>query len=172
MLRSEKVEEIKVIKERVSQAKATIVAEYRGLNVAQMTDLRSQLRGVEGGLRVVKNRLAKRAFSSVSMEQLNEQMVGPTAIATSVSDPVSLAKTLVDFANKNKQLVIKAGMVEGKVVNLPDITAIAALPSREVLLGQLLSAMQGVARNTVSVLAAVPRGLVNVLKAIGDNKSA
>ncbi len=171
MLRQEKATEVGLIADRLKTAKAAIVAEYRGLTVAQMTELRAKVRGAQAGLRVVKNRLAKRAAQSAQVEGLEQHLVGPTALATADVDAVLLAKALVEFAKDNELLKIKGGVVEGKSVGLAQLQALAKLPSREVLIAQLLGVMNGTARNMASVLAAVPRSLVTVIKAVGEAKS-
>lgn len=170
MLRQEKAAEVDVITQRLQGAKAAIVAEYRGLTVSQMTDLRARVRGAQAGLRVVKNRLALLAAKAAKVEGLDQHLVGPTALATATADPVLLAKALVEFAKEHELLKIKGGVVEGKSVSLAQLLALAHLPSRDVLLSQLLSVMNGPARNLASVLAAVPRAVVTVIKAIGDKK--
>lgn len=172
MLRQQKVTEVELIAQRLRAAKAAIVAEYRGLTVAQMTELRAKVRDAHAGLRVVKNRLAKRAAKAAAVEGLDQHLEGPTALATAAVDAVLLAKALVEFAKENEFLKIKGGIVEGKAVGLAQLQALATLPSRAVLLSQLLSVMNGPARGLAAVLAAVPRSLVTALKAIGDTKSA
>ncbi len=171
MLRPEKTTEVELIADRLRGAKAAIVAEYRGLTVAQMTELRSKVRKAQAGLRVVKNRLAKRAAKSAAVEGLDQHFRGPTALATATVDTVLLAKALVEFAKDHELLKIKGGVVEGKMLGLAQLQALAQLPSREVLLAQLLGVMNGTARNLVSVLAAVPRSLVTVIKAVGEQKT-
>lgn len=172
MHKQEKAELVGSLSERFRSLKAAIVTEYRGLTVEQMTGLRKKVRQADGALRVVKNRLAKRAFQGASVTGLDDFLVGPTALATAVKDPVPLAKALVDFAKANDLFKIKGGVVEGKVLNTAQLTALAKLPSREELLSQLLSVMNGPARQLATVLAAVPRGLVTAIKAIGDKKNA
>ncbi|MBI2343311.1 MAG: 50S ribosomal protein L10 [Deltaproteobacteria bacterium] len=172
MLREEKHAEVEQIANRFAAAKAAFIAEYRGLTVAQMTQLRGKIRGVSGGMRVIKNRLALRALQQHPLDGIEQHLVGPTALATATSDPVLLAKVLVEFARECETLKIKGGNVEGRAVSARDIEALAILPSRDVLLSQLLSVMQGPARGVASVLAAVPRGLVTAMKAIGEAKSA
>lgn len=175
MKRSEKVDEVKAIEGMLSGVKAAIVTEYRGLTVDQMTALRGVVRNAyenDGAvkLRVVKNRLAKRALQTVKIEGLDKLLEGPTALATAKNDPVPLAKALVDFAAENEIFKIKGGNIEGKFVDLKQIMALAKLPSREALMSMLLSVMQAPARDLASVLAAVPRGLVTALKGIADKK--
>ncbi len=170
MQRQEKAVEMQEIGRRLTGAKAAIVAEYRGLTVAQMTTLRAKIRAADGGLRVIKNRLAKRALTEVSGPDISALFVGPTALATSTTDPVPLAKVLVEFSGENELFKIKGGAVEGKIVSFAQLQALAKLPSREILMAQLLGVMNGTARGLVTALAGVSRGLVTVIKAIGDKK--
>ena len=172
MLKAEKVAEVEQIADRLGKAKAAIVTEYRGLTVEQLTTLRAKIGEAEGGYRVMKNRLAKRALAVSPLEGIEVHLAGPNALATANADPVPLAKVLVDFAKENEALKIKGGNVEGKIVDLDQIRALAKLPSREILLSQLLSVLNAPARDMASVLAAVPRSLATVIKAIGDTKSA
>lgn len=170
MQRQQKSQEVDLVAKRFSAAKAAIVTEYRGLTVDQMTTLRQKVRAGGGQLRVVKNRLAKIALKTSPLAGLEAHLTGPTAIATADTDPVLLAKALIDFSKDNEIFKVKGGNVEGQSVDLFKIKALADLPSREVLLAQLLGVLNGTARNMVSVLAAVPRSVVNVIKAIGDKK--
>lgn len=170
MLRSEKVTEIQDITARLRGAKAVIVANFRGLTVEALTKLRQDIGKADGQIKVVKNRLAKRALAEVPTAGVEEHLRGPSALATATKDPVPLAKALVDFAKDHEQLEIKGGCVEGQVLTLERLKALALLPSRAVLLAQLLGVMQGTARNLASVLAAVPRSVVTVLQAIADSK--
>lgn len=170
MLRQQKEHVVQSVAQQMSAAKATIVTEYRGLNVDQMTELRDKIREAQGSYRVVKNRLAKRALSEAPQDGVEELLVGPTGIATADADPVELAKALVDFAKDFEAFVIKGGNVEGKAIDTAGLEALAKLPSREALLSMLLSVMSAPARDMASVLAAVPRGLVTALKAIADTK--
>ena len=112
------------------------------------------------------------ASKGTSAEEFMADLTGPNGVAISYEDPVSLAKTLVDFAKDNNKFEIKAGLLEGKAIDTEAIKALAKLPGREELLAMLLGAMNGVPRNLVSVLAAVPRSFLNVLNAIGEQKEA
>jgi large subunit ribosomal protein L10 len=170
MQRADKGVVVDSIVKRLNGAKASIVAEYRGLTVDQMTALRNKVREAEGEVQVVKNRLTKLALVQSPTEGLDAHLKGPNALATAQQDPVPLAKALVEFAKEFELLKIKGGNIEGKAVNLSQIMNLATLPSREVLLSMLLSVMQATARDMASVLAAVPRGLVTALQAIANDK--
>lgn len=133
----------------------TVVADYRGLNVAQVTQLRKTLResGIE--FQVLKNSLTRRATAEAQLTELDEHLTGPTAIAFSTSDVVAPAKILSDFAKKNDALKVKGGVVEGRVVDAAQIKALADLPSREGMLSMLLSVLQAPMRNFALAVKAV-----------------
>ena len=160
------------LKDSLEKTKVLIVTDYKGLNVAAMTDLRKKLREADVECKVVKNTLLRRATEQTDFELIRNDLVGPNAIILSYDDPVAPAKVLVDFAKDNKNLEIKKGIMGGKILEEKDIIALSALPSREVLLSQLLSVMNGVPTSIVQVLAAVPRSMMNVLQAIKDQKEA
>lgn len=171
MNRSEKKAVVSEVSERLARASAVILTDFSGLKVEQMTELRQKLR--DSGLEylVVKNTLLKLASQGTESESLTQNLSGPNGLGFSYDDPVALAKVLVDFAKDNPKLEIREGVLDGKIISNAEVTALAKLPSREVLLAQLLGVMNGVARNFVSVLAAVPRGLVTALKQIEEQKA-
>ena len=146
-VREEKEQLVQEIADRLSRSKGTIATDYRGLNVAEVTELRKQLREAGVEYRVFKNSLARRAADSVQLEAFNEYLTGPTAIAFSFEDPIRPAKILNDFARKHKALELKGGIVEGRIVDAAEVSALAVLPSREGLLSMLLSVLQAPMRN-------------------------
>jgi len=158
--------------EKLKTAKAAFLADYRGLSVEQANDLRRKLRAVDVEYRVVKNTLLRLAAKDTGAECLDEYLNGPTAIALVTDDPVAPAKALTEFAKANNRFELKAGALDGKLLSVDDIKALADLPSREQLLAKLLGSMSAPATNFVGVLAAVPRSLVQVLAAIKDQKEA
>lgn len=170
MNRSEKAAEIESLRERFASARLTILADYKGLSVASLTELRSQLRESSSTLKVIKNRLAKIAVEGSTAESLKDHFVGTTAVCTSTDDPVGPAKVLVEFAKKNEQLKIKLGLLKEKPLDLSEIKALAELPSKEELLAKLVGSMNAPATNLANVLSQIPRQLVNVLSAIKDQK--
>jgi len=143
------------ISAKLRESSATVVADYRGLNVAQVTELRKQLREAGIEFQVLKNSLVRRATASAELSELDQVLTGPTAIAFSKNDAVAPAKILNDFAKKNDQLEIKGGVVEGRVVDTAQIKALAELPSREGLLSMLLSVLQAPMRNFALAVKAV-----------------
>ncbi|GAA4873197.1 50S ribosomal protein L10 [Paenibacillus vulneris] len=151
----QKSQQVAEVTEKLKGSSCTIVADYRGLNVAQVTELRKQLREAGIEFQVLKNTLARRATASAELSELNEYLTGPTAIAFSKDDIVAPAKILTAFAKKNEHLNVKAGVVEGKVVDVNQIKALAELPSREGLLSMLLSVLQAPVRNFALAVKAV-----------------
>ncbi|AYC30625.1 50S ribosomal protein L10 [Paenisporosarcina cavernae] len=143
------------ITDKFKGAATAVVVDYRGLNVTQVTELRKQLREAGVEFKVYKNTLTRRAAEAAGLEGLNENLTGPNAIAFSSEDVVAPAKILNDFAKKNEQLEIKAGVIEGTLASAQDIKALAELPSREGLLSMLLSVLQAPMRNFALATKAV-----------------
>jgi large subunit ribosomal protein L10 len=160
------------LKKQFATTKVVIVTDYKGLNVAQMTELRRKLSDAGVEYQVVKNTLLTRASNGTDAELLNDVFKGPSGIALSFDDPVAPAKVLTQFAKDNQKLEIKAGVMNGKLMDLDAITALSKLPSREELLAQVLSAMNAVPAGLVRALADIPRRMVNVLTAIKDQREA
>jgi large subunit ribosomal protein L10 len=156
---------------QLKDAQAAMLAEYRGLTVAQMTALRRKAHASKVYLRVVKNTLARRATEGTPYECLKDQMTGPLAYAIS-SDPVAVAKLLSEFAKDNEQLKIKAAAMSGKLMTLDQVKALALLPGREQLLATLLGTMQAPIANFVRTLNEVPGKFVRTLAAVRDAKQA
>ena len=158
--------------EKLKDFDLAVLAHYSGLNVEKLTALRNALRKADTELRVVKNTLLKIASRETDLSLLQDHFKGPLAIALNHSDVVETAKVLVEFAKKNAELEIKAGMLKGKVITREQLSTLAALPSRDVLLGKLLSVFVGVQTGLVNVLSAVPRSFVQVLDAYRAKKEA
>ena len=152
-------------------SQAAVLAEYRGLTVAQMTDLRSKARKSGVYLRVVKNTLVRRAVTGSPFECLSDHLVGPLAFAAS-KDPVSVAKVLVEFAKDNDKLRVTVGSMSGKLMSGAEMQALAKLPSREVLLAMLLGTMLAPVQKFVQTLNEVPGKFVRTLAAVRDQKQA
>ena len=155
---------------KLTGAQAVIVAEYRGLNVERVTQLRSKARKSGVYLRVLKNTLARRAIKGTPFEKLSEQMVGPLMYGIS-QDPVAGAKVLSEFAKENEQFVIKAGAMPNAVMSVQEIKALAQLPSREQLLATLLGTLQAPMAKLVRTLNEVPGKFVRTLAAYRDKQS-
>lgn len=158
--------------ERFSKSAIVVVTDYKGLDVSSMNDLRRKLReeGVE--FQVAKNTHLMRAAKDTEVALIQGYFKGPSAVALSYTDPVAPAKILAQFAKDNQKLEIKGGVLNHKVLDVNAIMALAKLPSREVLLGQLLSVLNEVPASFVRTIAEIPRSLLNVLTAIRDQKEA
>lgn len=159
------------VSEQVSKAQSIIIAEYRGLEVGNMTQLRAQARKSGVYLRVLKNTLVRRAVDGTPFSGLASQMVGPLVFGIS-TDPVAAAKVLNDFAKNNDKFVIKGGALPNQVMDANGIKALATLPSREELLAKLLGTMQAPVAQFVRTLNEVPTKFVRGLAAVRDQKQA
>ena len=153
----------------VSKAQAIVVAEYRGLGVAAMTDLRKKARGSGVYLRVLKNTLARRAVAETPFAGLSDKMVGPLAYGI-CSDPVKVAKVLHEFAKGNDKFVIKAGALANQVMSAKDVANLASMPSREELLAKLMGTMQAPVATLLRTINEVPGKFVRTLAAVRDQK--
>lgn len=143
------------IAEKLQASNSIVVVDYRGLNVAEVTELRKQLREAGIEFKVYKNTLTRRAAEAAGLEGINDVLVGPNAIAFSNEDVVAPAKIINEFAKKNEALEIKAGIIEGTISSVEDVKALAELPSREGLLSMLLSVLQAPVRNFALATKAV-----------------
>lgn len=168
----EKKQVAQELHEKFSRSKVVIVTEYKGLDVAAISDLRKKLRESEIEYRVAKNTLLERASEGTEAALIKDSFKGPTAIALSYNDPVAPAKVLVKYSESNKKLLIKAGVLNGKRLDFNEIKALATMPPREVILAQLLSAMNGVPTAFVRVLNEIPRSFLYVLQAVKKQKEA
>jgi len=158
--------------ERFAKSKVLIVTDYKGLDVTTINALRRKLREADIEFKVVKNSLMVRAAENTDVDLIKDSFKGPNAIAISYDDPVAPAKVLTDFAKENDKLEIKLGVMDGKVMDPGAIKALSSLPSKEALIGQLLSVINGVPTGLVRTLNAIPTGFVNVLQALKDQKEA
>lgn len=166
---TEKQAVVAEVSAQVAAAQAIVLAEYRGLEVGSLTNLRREARQSGVYLRVLKNTLARRAVKDTPFEALTEQMVGPLMYGIS-SDPVNAAKVLSDFAKGNEKFVIKAGAMPNAVISAKEVAALAAMPSREQLLATLLATMQAPVAQFVRTLNEVPTKFVRGLAAVRDQK--
>ncbi|MDQ0485043.1 50S ribosomal protein L10 [Guptibacillus hwajinpoensis] len=143
------------IADKLRDSQSTIFVDYRGLDVSEVTELRKQLRDANVEFRVYKNTMTRRAAEELELTDLNEHLVGPTAIAFSNEDVVAPAKILNNFAKSHEALEIKTGVIEGGVVSVEKIKELADLPNREGLLSMLLSVLQAPMRNMALATKAV-----------------
>nr|MDH3162226.1 50S ribosomal protein L10 [Bacillus licheniformis] len=146
---------VEEITSKLKESKSTIIVDYRDLNVAEVTELRKQLREANVEFKVYKNTMTRRAVEQAELDGLNDFLTGPNAIAFSTEDVVAPAKVLNEFAKKHEALEIKAGVIEGKVSTVEEVKALAELPSREGLLSMLLSVLQAPVRNLALATKAV-----------------
>jgi len=169
-LRADKQQTIQGLNETFSRAKSAILADYKGLSVAEMNSVRDRLRDASVEFRVVKNTLTRIAVKDTEADCLTDYLKGPTAIAFSNDDPVAGAKAIMELAETHPDLEIRAGILGSKLLNEADIKALSKLPGKEILLAQLLRVMNGVATGFVTVLSGNARNLVQVLAAIKEKK--
>jgi large subunit ribosomal protein L10 len=166
--RPEKVAVVTEVRERLDQASAAILTEYRGLTVKDLATLRRSLREAGGEYRVYKNTLVRFAVRDLGLSDLEELLSGPTAIAFVDGDAVGVAKTLRDYARTNPRLIVKGGVLGTKVMTAADTNALADLPSRDVVLARLAGAFSAPLQQFAGLLAAVPRNFAYGLKALID----
>lgn len=171
MPRPDKVAKVEEAKSLISDNVVTIVADYRGLDVAQVTELRAKLRESEGTTcKVIKNTFFKIACNENSVEYTDNLLAGPSMFVFSKEDPVYPAKVLVDYAKDNKELEIKGGFLDSKALSVNDIKALATMPSREELISKLMYLLNYPVQGLVNVLSGPTRGLVTALDAIAKQK--
>ena len=159
----DKIESVEELRQRLDGVKTVMLTEYRGLTVAQLSELRKQLRAVRAEYKVVKNRLARRAGAERGFEALSPHLKGPTALVIAKDDPVAVAKALTTFARTNQALAIKVGVVDGQLIQPDGIKALSELPSKDALRAQLVGLVQGPLAQLVGLLAAPQREIAYVL---------
>ena len=163
---------VKELVEKLSQAKGAVIINYRGITVSQDTKLRRKLSEAGVEYHVVKNTMTRLAAHELGITGLDTYLEGPSAIAASTVDPVAPAKIISEFAKEFKVIEIKAGLLEGKVIDADEVKALANLPSREVLLAKLLGTLNAPITGFVNVLAGNIRNLVYVIEAVRKQKES
>ena len=138
-----KKEEVSKLAEQMKEAKLVLLADYRGINVADVTNLRTEIRNIGAEYKVIKNNITRRALAECGIEGLEEQLTGPTAVIMSNEDYLEPAKAIYKFSKDNDFYKIKGGVIEGKVMTAEEIITLAKLPSRETLLSMLAGALLG-----------------------------
>ncbi len=167
-----KQESVKDVADKMQRAQCMIMLDYRGLTVEEVTNLRTQFRNAGVEYKVIKNNILKRAADSLEYTGLDDFFKGPTAVAFGYEDAVAPAKILSKFVKDTKKTEIKAGMLDGKVIDAAGIENLAKLPSKEELIAKMLGSMNAPITNFVGTLAAVPGSFVRVLNAIREQKEA
>jgi len=160
------------VAEVAAAAHSAVAAEYRGLTVGEMTELRTQARNGGVYLRVVKNTLARRAIKGTDFECMNDGLTGPLIIAFSQEDPGGAARVIEKFSKENKKLVVRLVSLGGKLLAPSDIKAVASLPTKDQAISQLMSVMQAPVTKLVQTMNEVPSKLVRVIAAVKDQKDA
>ena len=166
-----KKEVVAEVAARLANAQSVVLAEYRGLEVGDMTQLRAKARASGVYLRVLKNTLARRAVTGTPFEKLSDKMIGPLAYGIS-DDPVAAAKVMHEFAKLNDKFVIKAGSLTNQVMTAKEVGSLASMPSREELIAKLMGTMQAPIVRFVQTLNELPTKLVRGLAAVRDQKQA
>ncbi len=171
---SEKQAVVAELKEKLSNTKGAVLTNYRGLTVAQDTKLRRTFREAGVEYHVIKNTMTRIAANELGIQGLDTYLEGPTAIALSYTDPVAPAKVISNFVKENKlqALEVKAGLVEGKVIDANGVKALASLPPKEVLIAKMLGSMQSPIAGLVNVLQGSIRNLVYALEAVRKQKES
>jgi large subunit ribosomal protein L10 len=169
--KTSKADTVEAMRGIIAEQKGSVLAEYRGLTVAEITALRRKLREVDSEFKVVKNTLIRRAARESGFSQLEEYFVGPTAIGFTMSDPVSLAKAMREFAVGNKKINLKAGYLDGKVLTPTEITLLAQVPPREVLLSRLVGGLASPLTRLAQALSGPQQKLAYAMQSIYEKKS-
>ena len=164
---NQKKEEVSKLAEKIKNAKVVLLTDYRGINVSDVTDLRTKLRNAEVEYKVIKNNITRRALAECGIEELNDVLEGPTAVIIGNNDYLEACKIIYKYAKDNDFYQIKGGIIEGKVVSVDEIKTLAKLPSKETLIGMLAGALLG----NISKLA-VALDQVRIQKDSGSEEAA
>ena len=166
----EKKQIVEEIKEKVDKAQGVVLVDYRGLNVEELTQLRRNYKEAGVDYKVYKNTMMRFAFKDAGLEEFNQHLTGPNAVAFGFDDPVQAAKITEEFAKKHSKLEIKAGIVDGKIIGIEEIKNLASLPSREVLVTQALGGLNAPITGFANVLQGTIRNLVYALNAVKEKQ--
>ncbi len=167
MRRDQKPAVVEQLSERFRAASIAVVSEYRGMTVEETTDVRRKLRAARGEFKVAKNTLIRRAIKDTSFAELDSQLGGTVALIFGTDDPVELAKTVASFKSLGEKFKVRGGVLDGKPITAEEIEALATLPPREVVLGQLLGLINAPATRLVRLLNEPAAGLARLVDAIG-----
>ena len=170
MNREDKVSLVDELSEKFLAATLAVVSDYRGLTVSEFEQLRVSLKKCNSEVKVAKNTLLRKSSQGSAFSLLSDYYKGTTAVTLAFGDPVSPAKVIVEFAKTHEKMSIRSAVMSGRVLSTDDLTALSVLPSREILLGQLLSVMQAVPTSFVRVMSAIPQNFLYVLQAVKEKK--
>ena len=166
----QKQEAVADVVDKLKRAHSVVVLDYRGLTVAEVSDLRSKFREAGVEYKVIKNNMLKRAADELKIEGMDDYFKGPTAVAFGYEDPVSPAKILCKFVKDVNKTEIKGGILDGKAMDAKGIESLSKLPSKEELIAKMMGSMNAPITNSALALQAIPRGLACALKAVADQK--
>jgi large subunit ribosomal protein L10 len=171
--KARKIEQVQVLTEEIKEAGTAILASFKGLKAAQTEELRKTVRGAGGTYKVVKNTLAERAAEGSKIGPALKNLTGVTSLVYTKGDPVMLAKALAKYAKDNPEFTFKAGIVEGKVISIKEVEALATMPSKEEIYSKLLFLLTAPAQRLVTVMNATGRDLAVVInQGVKENKFA
>jgi len=170
MKKEDKLAFVQEMKDKLAESESFFLIDYRGLTVVEMQELRGLLRKIEGRIKIIKNTLTARAFKDSGIDGFDEALEGPAAIVWSDPDPAASAKALKDFSKEHENLEFKAGFLGGQILDVAQVEALAKLPSKPVLLAELVGAIEGPISGLVFTLEGVLRDFVMTLQSIADEK--
>jgi len=170
MVRPEKIEEVELLRDKLGSSQCLVVADFSGLTVADMGELRGKCRANNVMFRVVKNRLMKRAAAELDSSVIDELLAGPTGVAFGMEGPVDPAKVLVEFAKDHEKLEIRGGFLDGKILSGAEVEALSKIPGRQELLSMIARGFQAPTQNFVGVLHGLTSKLVRTLDAVAKQK--
>ena len=169
--KQEKDELLQLLKEKMSSAQIVILADYKGINVDEITKLRRRMRETGNEFRIAKNTIIKIAAKELNLEGADPYLQGPTSLAIGPEDPAAPAKVIYDFIKEFKKMEVKAAFLEGQLIDAEQVKALANLPSREVLLGKVLGGMQSPMYGFAGSLQGLLRNFVYVLDSVREQKA-
>jgi large subunit ribosomal protein L10 len=172
MERQEKLKIVESMHEELKGVERAFLFDYRGLNVDQVTRLRKNVKEVNSNYKVIKNTLAKRAIKDTPLEALSDSFVGPIAVTWTKGDPISLAKTMMDFADENKELKYKSGILSGKLLDFNEFVNLSKLPGKQELLAKLVYVLASPMRGFVTSLNEIIAGFARVLSRVKEKKES
>ena len=167
-----KIDQVAEIESKFNESSACWFVDARGLTVSEVQDLRRKIRDAGARMHVYKNNLAALAIKNVNLPEIPDVLAGPTAFIFTGDDVAAPAKVVKEFMKENDTLELKGGMMDGEVLSVEEVIAVASLPSREELMGQIAGMLAGVARGLAVTINGVPRGLAQVTKAAAETKAA